>query len=353
MMIDTKIIRIPPDAELSLIDEALMPAAEIIRSGGLVAFPTETVYGLGADATSELASKKIYAAKGRPSDNPLIIHISTPEDAEGYTYTNGVYYKLARAFMPGPITVVLPSRETVPEATRGGLATVAVRCPSSRIANRLIKLSGVPIAAPSANLSGSPSPTTAEHVMDDMMGRIDCIVDGGASEVGLESTIVSVKSDDSVVLLRPGKITVEDIRALGIEVEIARAVTESLREGEIALSPGMKYRHYAPGAEVVLLDGSPDKAISYISARSYSNYAVICYSEDISQFESALGDATIIDFGNRDDMKSQARSLFDILRAADKQSYDIIFAPLPPTEDIGLALYNRMIRAAAHKIIRL
>ncbi len=354
MIIETKILRVNDGSSL---DEQLADAAQIIKAGGLVAFPTETVYGLGADATNSCAAMKIYAAKGRPSDNPLIIHISEPSEAEKYTYTCDTYYTLAKAFMPGPMTVILPARESVPKTTRGGLDTVAVRCPENKIAATLIRLSGVPIAAPSANRSGSPSPTTAEHVIDDMMGRVDMIIDGGDCEFGLESTIVAVNSDGGVTLLRPGKITVSDISALGIEVSVADAVKDKLRDGEVALSPGMKYRHYAPECEVLLLDGNREAAVNYITSRvlasSSENYAVIAYSEDVGYYQSLLPNAYIYDFGERSDEIAQAHSLFDILRRADKQRFSVIFAPLPRAEGIGLALYNRMIRAAAHKIIRL
>lgn len=354
MRIETKVLRV--DSSLPL-DGQLVDAANIIKSGGLVAFPTETVYGLGADATNSDAAMKIYAAKGRPSDNPLIIHISHPTEAEKYTYTCDTYYRLASAFMPGPLTVILPSRESVPRTTRGGLDTVAVRCPENKIASTLIRLSGVPIAAPSANRSGSPSPTTAEHVIDDMMGRVDMIIDGGDCDFGLESTIVSVNPDGGVTLLRPGKITVSDISALGIEVTVADAVKDKLREGEVALSPGMKYRHYAPECEVLLLDGDGPATVayirSYVSKNASGKYAVIAYSEDVEYYKSNLDGAYIYDFGKKADEVRQAHSLFDILRRADKESFSVIFAPLPREDGIGLALYNRMIRAAAHKIIRL
>ena len=354
MKIETKILRISESLSL---DDQLVEAAEIIKKGGLVAFPTETVYGLGADATNSDAAMKIYAAKGRPSDNPLIIHISEPGEAEKYTFTCETYYRLAEAFMPGPLTVILPARENVPKTTRGGLDTVAVRCPENNIASTLIRLSGVPIAAPSANRSGSPSPTSASHVIDDMMGRVDMIIDGGECDFGLESTIVSIDPDGMLTLLRPGKITVADISSLGITVSIADAVKDKLREGEVALSPGMKYRHYAPGCEVLLLDAERAAATnyirSYISENSVDKYAVIAYSEDMEYYCGTLSNADIYDFGKRDDEIAQAHSLFDILRRADKENYSVIFAPLPRAEGIGLALYNRMIRAAAHKIIRL
>ena len=328
-------------------------AASIIKCGGLVVFPTETVYGLGADATNPVAARSIFTAKGRPSDNPLIIHISNPVEAEKYTYTNEVYYKLASAFMPGPLTVVLNSKDAVPKETRGGLATVAVRCPENKIARDIISASGVPIAAPSANLSGTPSPTSAKHVIDDMMGRVDMIVDGGESEFGLESTIVKINSDNSVTLLRPGKITVEDISRVVGEVSIADAVTDKLADNETAISPGMKYRHYAPSSPLLLLDGQTEDIISYIKSEGSSQVAVIAYEEDLSRLEGGLPGVSFYAFGKKEDELTQAHLLFALLRDIDKENFDKIYAPLPTKSGIGLALYNRMIRAAAHKIVKL
>lgn len=333
-------------------DKKLERAADIIRHGGLVVFPTETVYGLGADATSASAAMSIFAAKGRPSDNPLIIHIADPKDAEKYAYTCKLYYKLAELYMPGPLTVILKAKENVPAETRGGLATVAVRCPAHPVAHRLIELAGVPIAAPSANLSGSPSPTSAEHVVDDMMGRVDMIIDGGESEFGLESTIVKIDDENTIMLLRPGKITAEEL-SLVADLRIADAVTDKLRDGETALSPGMKYRHYAPKAPVLLLDATVEDAISYIRENKQSKCAVLCYTDELESYRAALTDVTLYEFGRRDDELTQAHQLFSLLREADKEDFDVIFAPLPSKSGIGLALYNRMIRAAAHRIISL
>lgn len=348
---ETKIIKVDPQ-NLSSSENDIKIAAEIIIKGGLVAFPTETVYGLGGDGTNPLAAQKIYAAKGRPSDNPLIIHVSSPEEAEEYTFTSDVYYKLAKRFMPGPLTVVLNAKDSVPLETRGGLSTVAVRCPSNPIARRLIKLSARPIAAPSANLSGSPSPTDAGHVIDDMQGRIDMIIDGGGCEIGLESTIVKIEDDGGLTLLRPGKITVDELACVA-PISIADAVTDMLKEGQIALSPGMKYRHYAPTSPVILLDGDTQDILNYMQKENSGNIAVLCYSEDSEIIRSAIPGAHLFVLGAKDDISEQAKHLFAILREADKHSYDRIFAPLPCKEGLGLALYNRMIRAAAHTIINL
>ena len=347
----TKIISVDP-LHLDLSENDIKNAAEIIIDGGLVAFPTETVYGLGGDGTNPEASRKIYAAKGRPSDNPLIIHIAHPADAEKYTYTNATYYKLADRFMPGPLTVVMKAKDSVPLETRGGLDTVAVRCPSHPVARRLIELSGRPIAAPSANLSGSPSPTSAHHVIDDMQGRIDMIIDGGDCEIGLESTIVKIEDDGSMTLLRPGRVTLSELACIA-PVSLADAVTDRLREGEVALSPGMKYRHYAPESPLVLLDGDFSRVTEYIVSDNKSKIAILCYTDDKDVVAERLPNADIYILGARDDINEQARQLFAILRDADKHSYEIIYAPLPTRDGVGLALYNRMIRAAAHTVINL
>ena len=341
----TEVVKIDPiDVDASL--SHLARAASIIRDGGLVIFPTETVYGLGADATSAEAAGKIYAAKGRPSDNPLIIHVSAPHEAERYAYTNDLYYRLAELYMPGPLTVILNSRPTIPDATRAGLDTVAVRCPSHPIANKLIELSGTPIAAPSANLSGSPSPTTAEHVISDMNGRIDAIIDGGSSEIGLESTIVKLEGD-TAIMLRPGAVTCDALGCVCEKVEIAAAVTELLGENERPLSPGMKYKHYAPASPLVLLEGEDSAVTDFlIAAQSQENCAILCYSEE----KPLLNDKNIIDVGARDDLAVQAQTLFAALRNTNSMGVDVIYAHLPTQSGIGLALYNRLIRAASHTI---
>ncbi|MBO5907288.1 MAG: threonylcarbamoyl-AMP synthase [Clostridia bacterium] len=333
-------------------DAKIKSCAEIIKRGGLVVFPTETVYGLGGDATSPTAASKIYEAKGRPSDNPLIIHVSCPEEAEKYAYTTELYYRLAEAFMPGPLTVILDAKDSVPSKTRGGLSTVAVRCPTDAVARRLIELSGVPIAAPSANLSGSPSPTRAKHVIDDMLGRVDAIIDGGECEFGLESTIVKINSDDTLTLLRPGKITPTELEKIA-PVTVADAVVDKLKEGEVAISPGMKYRHYAPSSPVVLLDGNLDKCLNYIEKTGQNNQAFICYTDEAEAILKRLPSLTLYPIGAREDLFTQAHLLFSILREADTKNHSCIYAHLPKREGIGLALYNRLIRAAAHTIINL
>ncbi len=348
----TEILKVDAKTEQGI--ALIRRAAECIREGGLVVFPTETVYGLGADGTSADAARKIYAAKGRPSDNPLIIHIAEPKDAALYAEAGALYDRLAAAFMPGPLTVVMPAKESVPPATRGGLSTVAVRCPSHPVASLLIRYAGVCIAAPSANLSGKPSPTDAAQVAEDMAGRVDMILDDGSADFGLESTIVKIESDEKLTLLRPGRITPEQIvAATGAELVLADAVTDKLKEGEVAASPGMKYRHYAPAAPVTLLDGTAEVCIAYIKEKTPTAVGIIAYDEDVALYREALPEAKIYPFGQREDEIAQAHQLFAILRRADKDGLMHIYAPLPRKSGIGLALYNRMIRAASHQIVKL
>lgn len=330
--------------------EALARAAEILRNGGLVVMPTETVYGLGGNGLCENAAKKIYEAKGRPSDNPLILHIEKPEDAEKYCHTSPLYFELAKAFMPGPLTVIMPKKDIVPLSVTAGLSTVAVRCPEHAVANALIREAGFPIAAPSANLSGRPSPTNAKYVMEDMDGRVDMVIDGGESEIGLESTIVMIKND-SLTLLRPGAVTYDALSLVCENIKIADAVLEMLKENEKPLSPGMKYKHYAPSTPLILLDGEEKAQTAFLKNEiKTKKCAILCYDEE----EGTLKDknSSLIPIGMREDLASHARKLFTALRDADKLGCDVIYAHLPPKEGLGLALYNRMIRAAAHTILK-
>lgn len=337
---------------VSDLDSLLAPCAEVIKNGGLVVFPTETVYGLGGDATNSGASEKIYAAKGRPSDNPLIIHISDPKDAAKYAVTCPLYEKLARAFMPGPLTVVMPRRPIIPLTTTGGLETVAVRCPSHPVARALIRLSGVPIAAPSANISGKPSPTCAEHVVKDMAGKVEYIIDGGECDIGLESTIVSVSTDpatgrDYLTLLRPGGITYDALCCVCERVDIADAVINTLPKDQRPLSPGMKYKHYAPQSPVILLDGNDRDVLAFLQReQTLRKCAVLCFDEEVP----FLLPDNLLPVGPRDDVAAHAHLLFARLRESDALDIDVVYAHLPPKNGLGLALYNRMIRAAAHTV---
>ena len=343
-MIQTELVFIDTPSKET---QALSRAASILRNGGLVAFPTETVYGLGGLATSDTAAKAIYEAKGRPSDNPLIIHIADPADAEDYAITSDTYYRLAEQFMPGPLTVILPKKDTIPYSVTGGLETVAVRCPSHPVARALIREVGAPIAAPSANRSGRPSPTTAKHVTEDLFGRVAMIIDGGECEVGLESTIVALDGDKGV-LLRPGAITADALSCV-CETRVADTVLRALAENERPLSPGMKYRHYAPRAALILLDGNDDDVTRFMATEAETDaVGVLCYDEEIASMPKG---ATLFPVGARQDLATQAKRLFAALREADEhEGLTTLYAHLPPQSGLGLALYNRCIRAAAHTV---
>lgn len=346
----TKILTLTEGVDSPVAKDGLAEAARILGDGGLVVFPTETVYGLGGNGLSAQAAKSIYAAKGRPSDNPLIIHVHDPAEADKYALTGDLYFRLATAFMPGPLTVILPKRDNIPYATTGGLDTVAVRCPHHPVAHALLKVCGVPVAAPSANLSGSPSPTCAAHVIADLAGRVDMIIDGGECEIGLESTIVKIDRDaegEYLTLLRPGAITADALTCVCERVTIASAVLEQLRDGERPLSPGMMYRHYAPSIPLVLLDGAAEDILAFLrEEQAVKSCAILCYDEEIPY----LINQNLLPVGSRDDLATQAHTLFSTLREADKTDAEIIYAHLPPKDGLGLALYNRLIRAAAHTV---
>ena len=330
--------------------EDLRKAGEILREGGTVVFPTETVYGLGANALDDSAAVSIYTAKGRPADNPLIVHVADPEDAAELTVCPPIYALLARAFMPGPLTVIMPALPCIPRTVTAGLDTVAIRCPAHPVAHALLVEAGVPVAAPSANLSGSPSPTCFLHVKEDMADRVDMIIDGGECDFGVESTIVKPEEDGSLLLLRPGAITQEDFEALGLTVRVAPAVLGAMKQGEKVLSPGMKYRHYAPKAPLFLLDGDAEKRKKFL-AEQKDGIAYLAYDEESADLSSLH--LTVYPVGRESDTLIQAKNLFRLLRLADKGNHDAIYAPLPSIEGMGMALYNRMIRAAAHQIIKL
>lgn len=341
----TKIVRINPG---NFRDEELIPAAEAIRAGGLAVFPTETVYGIGGDATSAESAKKIYAAKGRPSDNPLIIHIARPEDADLYAVTSHLYAKLAAHFMPGPLTVIMPKRGNIPYEVTGGLDSVAVRCPQHPVANALIRLAGVPIAAPSANISGRPSATSAEYAENDFLGRVDFIIDGGECEFGLESTIVKITGDDSLVLLRPGAVTYDALCCVCSDVTVSDAVMRAVGADERPICPGMKYRHYAPEKPLTLVGGSDESRLEFFRERlREGGTVVICWSEQAAELDSDR----VIDIGRRDDLREQGHRIFSALRQCDRMPGERVYCDLPPETGYGLALYNRLIRAAAHTVI--
>lgn len=331
-------------------DENLRFAADIIKNGGLVAFPTETVYGLGVNALLDDGAPKVYAAKGRPSDNPLIIHLADPRDAEKYCHTSDVYYKIAELFMPGPVTFILPKKDIIPSCVTGGLDTVAVRVPSNAIANKLISYAGVPIAAPSANLSGRPSTTTADHCIADLFGKIDAIIDGGECEIGLESTILTEK-DGKLKLLRPGGVTVEMLEKAGFEVSIDKAVLSKLENDERPLAPGMKYRHYAPNAQVTLLDGEDNMVVEFMkNALADEETVALCFVEDTS---INTHERSIV-IGSKKDTSMQAHRLFAVLRDLDEQpNIKRVYAKLPSTDGIGLAIFNRLLKASGYNILKI
>ena len=320
-------------------------AAEIIRNGGIVAFPTETVYGLGADATNPSGAEKIFKAKGRPSDNPLIVHLADASDAGKYGYVSDLFQKLAERFMPGPLTVIVPKKEIIPDSVTAGLDTVGLRVPSNKIAHSFIEACGTPIAAPSANLSGLPSTTTAEHVITDLAGKVDMILCGEPSEIGVESTVIKI-TDNSVVILRPGYITKEMLSEVCGNVTVSPAVTEEFKG--IPESPGMKYKHYSPNADVYVVEGTEDEISKYLSDKK--NCGLILFDDDRIRVNE---DITVKYIGSYDDKLSQAHNLFKILREFDDAGVSTVYARCPSKDGIGLAVYNRLIRAAAFKIINL
>jgi L-threonylcarbamoyladenylate synthase len=341
---DTKLIRVDNNNPGT---NDLLPAAELLKQGGTVVFPTETVYGLGGDATHSESAKKIYAAKGRPSDNPLIIHISKPEEAEAYAVTGKLYYRMARHFMPGPLTVILPKKDTIPLTVTGGLDSVAVRCPAHPVASKLIELTGLPVAAPSANISGKPSPTCAAHVIEDLDGRVDCIIDGGECTFGVESTIVKITGEDSLVLLRPGAVTYDALCCVCSDVSVSDTVMNKLKENERPLCPGSKYRHYAPDKPLTLVGGPEEARIAFFAERQKEGAVIICYDEQAELLEAH----SVITVGKRDDLETQGHRLFAALRECDSLEGRCAYANLPSTDGFGLALYNRLIRAAAHTVV--
>ena len=330
----------------------IQEAAEVIRKGGLVLFPTETVYGIGADGLNEEAVRKIFKAKGRAQDNPLILHIDNMDMLNLIAKDiSELEYKLMDAFWPGPFTIVLNKKECVPNAVTGGLDTVAVRMPKNIIANKLISYSKTPIAAPSANISGRPSGTCIEDIYDELKDSMDYIIDGGKCEVGIESTVVKVDSG-KVRILRPGRITKEDIEQVVSSVILDEHIMGTMKEGEKVLSPGMKYKHYAPTASCIIISSQSDnmltKKILELS-RDYSNVIVICSDE----LKSILPEKTCLSYGRRNDLTSIASNIFSLLRRADNMKPDLIIVEGMEDKGIGLAIMNRLIRACSHRYYKI
>lgn len=349
----TKIIQL--DTE-DLQDESLAEAAGILRSGGLVAFPTETVYGLGANALDPNASVKIYEAKGRPSDNPLIVHISQIEDLELLAQDiPEKAYQLAKTFWPGPLTIILKKKECVPHQTTGGLDTVAIRLPANHIARRLIATSGVFVAAPSANISGKPSPTTAQHVIKDMSGKVDMIIDGGSATLGLESTIVDL-SGNKPMILRPGCITKVMLENVIGAVEYDPVILQ--KDPNINLvpkAPGMKYRHYAPEGKLTIYEGEIQKVVDAINLKTKekqdngNSVGVIATDETKALYRYGM----IKTIGSRKDEASIAAGLYGILREFDEMHTEYIYSESFADNSLGQAIMNRLLKAAGYRVVKL
>ena len=326
---------------------AVAEAAAILRRGGLLGIPTETVYGLGADALNEDAVRRIYEAKGRPQDNPLIIHVPSADWLERYCQNvPPAAYRLAERFWPGPLTMILPRRDIVPLRTTGGLETVGVRCPDHPVTLAIIEAAGVPVAAPSGNTSGRPSPTTAQHMMEDMMGRIDGIVDGGPCAVGVESTIIDLTVQPPR-LLRPGGLPLQALeQGLG-EVAVDDAVRRKMGEGERPRAPGMKYRHYAPKAAVTVVTGPARRSATYIREHLPQGAGVICFDEYAPLFTGHI----VHRLGSVDDKLAQAQHVFDALRTFDDTDVTEIYAQCPDESGLGLAVSNRLKKAAGFHVV--
>ncbi|CDF57312.1 L-threonylcarbamoyladenylate synthase [Thermobrachium celere] len=333
-------------------DEKIREAAEVIKRGGLVVFPTETVYGLGANALDEEACRKIFIAKGRPQDNPLIVHVADFDISDYVEYIPENAKKIMENFWPGPITMVLKKSSKIPMLVTANLDSVAIRMPSNKVARKLIEYSGVPIAAPSANISGRPSPTTIEHAIEDLMGRVDMIIGGEKCEFGLESTVVEVLND-KVTILRPGAITKDMLEDIGLTVDIDPAILKRPDENLKPKSPGMKYRHYAPKAEMTIVTGRIDRAVDYINykikeMKSKGKVVGVLATEETKQLYEG---GYIISVGSRNKLGLIAANLFDTLREFDKINVDYIYAEGFEEEGLGLAIMNRMKKAASYNII--
>ncbi len=325
---------------------AINVASEILVGGGVVAVPTETVYGLAASAYSDDAIKAVFTAKGRPQDNPLIVHIANIDMLSDIARDiPAVAYECAKEFWPGPFTMVLPKGQKIANSVSGGLDTVAVRFPSDKTICDIINTSGLPLAAPSANTSGKPSPTTAAHVIDDLDGRIDAVVCGGDSTVGVESTVVSLVGDKPR-LLRPGAVTPEQLRRVLPDLVIDDAVLKQLKEGEKAASPGMKYKHYAPQTRAVLVEGCSNSFVKFVNEKT--DCAAICFEEEYYNVNVPK-----ISYGSKRDENTLAQNVFSVLRDIDSFDVKVVYIHAPSKDGVGLAVYNRLIRACGFEVIKL
>ena len=333
---------------LSTTENDIKTAANIIRDGGLCVLPTETVYGLGANAFNKEAVRNIFIAKGRAQDNPLIVHIS--EFEEIYDLVLDVPEKakiLAEAFWPGPLTMIFKKSDKIPSAVTCGMDTVAIRMPSHKIAREIIKASGVPIAAPSANISGGVSPVTAEHCISDLSSRVDAIVDGGKCQVGLESTVILMVGE-TPRLLRPGFVTPEEITAEIGEIIVDNAILNPLKENEKVLSPGLKYKHYSPDAKVIIVEGDDQKYYDFANNFEGENVFCLCFEEDVKSINKPF-----LTYGASDDDSAAAANLFYNLHKFDELGASVVLARMPKTSGVGLAVVNRLLRAAGFKVVKL
>ncbi len=325
-------------------ENSINTAAEILKNGGVVGVPTETVYGLAASAYDNSAINKVFEAKGRPQDNPLIVHISDMEMLRDVAEDiPEIVYTLAENFWPGPLTMVLHRTEKVAESVSAGLLTVAVRMPSNTVALDVIKKSGLPLAAPSANVSGRPSPTTANHVVNDLDGKIDAVLMGDDCDFGVESTVITLVGE-TPILLRPGAVTYEQLLKFLPNLEIADAVLNELKAGDKAESPGMKYKHYAPKTTAFLVEG--ESFADFVNKQE--NAVAVCFAEEASDIKIPK-----LIYGSQDDKLSLAHSIFAVLREVDKFGAENVFIHAPEKNGVGLAVYNRLIRAAAFKVINI
>lgn len=329
-----------------LYDKSINRAAEILKSGGTVAIPTETVYGLAASAYDETAVGKIFAAKGRPQDNPLIVHIadiSMLNDIASEITNTAI--RCAEAFWPGPFTMVLKRSDAIPKSVSAGLDTVAVRMPDDKVARDVINTCGLPLAAPSANISGAPSPTTPYHVINDLDGRIDAVIMSGDCGVGLESTVVTLCTNPPR-LLRPGGITVEQLKSVLPDLVVDSAVLTEPKKDEAVASPGMKYKHYAPSTETVLVSAKSDDFIDFVNSKDDS--LAVCFDEEKEKIK-----VKNMSYGSQNNTADLAHNLFSMLRLVDEMSVKTVYIHAPEKTGVGLAVYNRLIRAAAFKVIEL
>ena len=328
--------------------DTIARGAEIIKNGGLLGIPTETVYGLGANGLDPEAVLKIFQAKGRPQDNPLILHVSGPEQVEDFCHdVPEVAWTLMERFWPGPLTLILPARDLVPRRTTAGLSTVGIRCPDCALTREIIRAAGVPIAAPSANTSGKPSPTTAQHVLHDMAGKIDAIVDGGPCAVGVESTIVDL-TGERPRLLRPGGVTPEQLREVLGELDIDRAVVGEIAQDAVVRAPGMKYTHYTPQADVIIVTGSAEGAARYILRHLGPQDRVLCFQEELPLYPEGTAEA----YGREAEPETLAQGLFAALRDLDRSDIKTIYARCPEAKGAGFAVANRLKKAAGFHTVK-